>query len=148
MKGWPISTDPAPHLEKIHELQESGVSIVNIHSGQPDQRRVIEFYATQVLPKLPRPGAAGCVMQSRLINQAGQQRSFVIVLSSGDEVMACLKRFVEREKIEAAQFSAIGAFRSAVLGYFDWETKDYQRTPVDEQVEVAAFTGDVDYWSG
>jgi uncharacterized protein len=84
-------------------------------------------------------------MQSRLINQAGQQRSFVIVLSSGDEVMACLKRFVEREKIEAAQFSAIGAFRSAVLGYFDWETKDYQRTPVDEQVEVAAFTGDVAY---
>jgi TAT-translocated FGD2 family F420-dependent dehydrogenase len=55
IKGWPISTDPEPHLEKIHELQESGVSIVNIHSGQADQRRVIEFYATHVLPKLPQP---------------------------------------------------------------------------------------------
>ena len=33
----------------------SGASIVNIHSGQPDQRRVIEFYATHVLPKLPQP---------------------------------------------------------------------------------------------
>lgn len=55
VKGWPISTDPGPHLEKIHELQESGVSIVNIHAGQPDQRRVIEFYATHVLPKLPQP---------------------------------------------------------------------------------------------
>jgi TAT-translocated FGD2 family F420-dependent dehydrogenase len=55
LKGWPISTDPGPHLDKIHELQESGVSIVNIHAGQPDQRRVIEFYASQVLPKLPRP---------------------------------------------------------------------------------------------
>ncbi len=84
-------------------------------------------------------------MQSRLINQAGQQRTFVIVLSSGDEAMACLKRFVEQEKIEAAQFSAIGAFRSAVLGYFDWETKDYQRIPVDEQAEVASFTGDLAY---
>src|SRR5580704_13183150 len=82
-------------------------------------------------------------MQSRLINQAGQQRTFVVVLSSGDEVMASLKRFVEQEKIEAAQFSAIGAFRSAVLGDFDWETKSYQRIPVDEQVEVASFTGDV-----
>ena len=82
-------------------------------------------------------------MQTRLINQAGQQRSFVIVLSSGDEVMACLERFVAQEKIEAAQFSAIGAFGSAVLGYFDWETKKYQRIPVDEQVEVASFTGDV-----
>jgi predicted DNA-binding protein with PD1-like motif len=82
-------------------------------------------------------------MQSRLINQAGQQRTFVVVLSSGDEVMASLKRFTEQEKIKAAQFSAIGAFRSAVLGYFDWETKSYQRNPVDEQAEVASFTGDV-----
>jgi F420-dependent hydroxymycolic acid dehydrogenase len=55
VKGWPISTDPRPHLEKIYELQESGVSIVNIHSGQPDQRRVIEFYSSHVLPNLPRP---------------------------------------------------------------------------------------------
>ena len=84
-------------------------------------------------------------MQTRLINQAGQQRTFVIVLDSGDEVMACLKRFVEQERVDAARFIAIGAFRSAVLGYFDWETKDYQRIPVDEQAEVAAFTGDVAY---
>ena len=82
-------------------------------------------------------------MQSRQINRAGQQRTFVVVLNSGDEVTTCLKRFVEQEKIEAAQFSAIGAFRSAVLGYFDWETKSYQRNPVDEQAEVASFTGDV-----
>lgn len=84
-------------------------------------------------------------MQTRLINQAGQQRTFVVVLNSGDEVLACLKRFVEQEQVEAAQFSAIGAFRSAVLGYFDWETKHYQRIPVDEQAEVAAFIGDVAY---
>jgi predicted DNA-binding protein with PD1-like motif len=82
-------------------------------------------------------------MQSRLINQAGEQRKFVVVLSSGDEAISSLKSFVEQEKIEAAQFSAIGAFRSAILGYFDWETKSYQRIPVDEQVEVASFTGDV-----
>jgi TAT-translocated FGD2 family F420-dependent dehydrogenase len=55
MKGWPISTDPGPHIQKIHELQESGVSIVNIHSGQPDQRRVVEFYTTRVLPHVPQP---------------------------------------------------------------------------------------------
>jgi predicted DNA-binding protein with PD1-like motif len=82
-------------------------------------------------------------MQARLINRAGQQRSFVVVLNSGDEVMACLKHFAEREKVEAAQFSAIGAFQSAVLGYFDWESKDYQRIPVDSQTEVAAFLVDV-----
>ena len=82
-------------------------------------------------------------MQARLINQAGHQRTFVVVLDTGDEVMATLKRFVTQESLEAAQFTAIGAFRSAVLGYFDWETKEYQRIPVDEQVEVASFIGDL-----
>jgi hypothetical protein len=55
MEGWPISTDAGPHIQKIHELQESGVSIVNIHAGQPDQQRVLEFYATRVLPQVPQP---------------------------------------------------------------------------------------------
>ena len=82
-------------------------------------------------------------MQSRLINQAGHQRTFVVVLDTGDEVMASLKRFVMQESLEAAQITAIGAFRSAVLGYFDWETKEYRRIPVDEQVEVASFIGDL-----
>jgi uncharacterized protein len=84
-------------------------------------------------------------MQSKLVNQTGQQRTFVIVLESGDEAMACLQRFAEQEKIEAAQLSAIGAFRSTILGYFDWETKEYRRNAFNEQVEVAAFLGDVAY---
>jgi uncharacterized protein len=82
-------------------------------------------------------------MRSRLINRVASQRTFVIILDTGDEVMASLGRFVEQEKLDAAQFTAIGAFRSARLGYFDWEKKDYRQIPVDEQVEVASFIGDV-----
>ena len=55
MKGWPVSTDAEPHIQKIHELQESGVSIVNIHAGQPDQQRVVDFYTTRVLPHVRQP---------------------------------------------------------------------------------------------
>jgi uncharacterized protein len=54
----------------------------------------------------------------------------VIVLKAGDEVMTCLNRFIGREKVRSAQFSAIAAFQPAVLGYFYWDTKDYQRIPV------------------
>ncbi|HEY4041600.1 MAG TPA: TIGR03557 family F420-dependent LLM class oxidoreductase [Rhodopila sp.] len=49
-KSWAIGTDPAVHIKKMHELFESGASIVNIHSGQPDQVRVIDFYGEHVLP--------------------------------------------------------------------------------------------------
>jgi G6PDH family F420-dependent oxidoreductase len=49
---WPVSTDPAAHVKVISELFDSGASIVNIHSGQEDQKRVIEFYGKEVLPRI------------------------------------------------------------------------------------------------
>lgn len=49
-KSWAIGTDPAVHIEKMKSLFDSGATIVNVHSGQPDQARVIEFYGARVLP--------------------------------------------------------------------------------------------------
>jgi TAT-translocated FGD2 family F420-dependent dehydrogenase len=51
-EGWPIGTDPKAHIKTINDLFDSGATIVNIHSGQSEQRRVIEFYANEVLPAL------------------------------------------------------------------------------------------------
>ncbi len=82
-------------------------------------------------------------MQARLINQAAGQRTFAVILDSGDEAMAALQRLANEQHLNAAQFTAIGAFSDAVLGYFDWQTKHYSRNRVDEQVEVASLTGDV-----
>lgn len=82
-------------------------------------------------------------MQSRLLHEAGGQRTFAVILQTGDEVMTCLSDFVTRERITAAQVSAIGALSDAELLYFDWETKDYRKIPVNEQVEVASLLGDV-----
>jgi len=53
--GWTISNDPAKHIAKARELFDSGVSIVNIHSGQADQKRVIDFYGDHVLPEFRQP---------------------------------------------------------------------------------------------
>jgi len=53
---WPVSTDPAVHLRKVAELFDSGATIVNIHSGQPDQNAVVDFYARKVIPALAQCG--------------------------------------------------------------------------------------------
>jgi TAT-translocated FGD2 family F420-dependent dehydrogenase len=55
---WPVGIDPELHIRKVSELFQSGVSIVNIHSGQKDQKRVIEFYGREVIPHLNRREAA------------------------------------------------------------------------------------------
>jgi TAT-translocated FGD2 family F420-dependent dehydrogenase len=49
---WPVSTDPDVHAKSLVELFNSGATIVNVHSGQSDQRRVIEFYGKEVLPRV------------------------------------------------------------------------------------------------
>jgi hypothetical protein len=51
---WVIGTDPEVHAKALRDLFESGATEVNVHSGQADQRRVIDFYGSQVLPRLAR----------------------------------------------------------------------------------------------
>jgi TAT-translocated FGD2 family F420-dependent dehydrogenase len=53
-EGWPISTDPEVHVKALSELFDSGATGVHIHSGQPDQKRVIDFYGKEVLPRLKK----------------------------------------------------------------------------------------------
>ncbi len=82
-------------------------------------------------------------MQSRLIHSDAGQRTIVAVLQTGDEAMSCLQQLARDEGLTAAQVSAIGAFSRALLMYFDWDTKQYRKIPVDEQVEVASMSGDI-----
>jgi len=82
-------------------------------------------------------------MQSRLIHQEGGEKTFVLIFDAGDEAFEGLSAFARREQLGAAHFTGVGAFSDAVLGYFDWQKKDYQRIPVEEQVEVVALVGDV-----
>jgi predicted DNA-binding protein with PD1-like motif len=81
-------------------------------------------------------------MKSKMIYD-GPQRTFVVVFDSGDEVLENLLAFAKEHRLSAAEFSGIGALSAAVLGYFDWQKKDYRRIPVDEQVEVLSLTGNI-----
>lgn len=81
-------------------------------------------------------------MRSKLLGGNGERR-FAVILKTGDEVVAGLTRFAHEQGLGASGFTAIGAFSEAVLGYFDWEKKDYERIPVREQVEVLSLVGDI-----
>ncbi|SKA36681.1 TAT-translocated F420-dependent dehydrogenase, FGD2 family [Enhydrobacter aerosaccus] len=55
---WPVGPDPKVHIEAIEKLFQSGATIVNIHSGEADQKRAIEFYGAKVLPHFAPRAAA------------------------------------------------------------------------------------------
>ena len=81
-------------------------------------------------------------MRSKVLNETGE-RSYALIFDTGDEPVSLLTRFAEEHRITAARFTAIGAFSEAVVGYFDWQRKDYKRIAIREQVEVLALVGDI-----
>jgi uncharacterized protein len=82
-------------------------------------------------------------VQYKLLHENSGQRTFAVILSTGEEVLSKLSEFVRRENVHAAQLAVIGALSELVLLYFDWEKKEYLRRPLKEQVEVASLIGDV-----
>lgn len=82
-------------------------------------------------------------MQCRKIHEAAGQRTFAVIMETGDEVVSCLEEIAAEHRIDGAGITAIGAFREATLAYFDWEAKEYRDRAFSEQLEVAALVGDV-----
>lgn len=81
-------------------------------------------------------------MKYKLVNNA-QQKTYAIIMDSGDEVTEQLMSFAKKEKVSASQFTAIGAFSETVTGFFDFSIKDYRKTTFNEQMEVLALSGDI-----
>jgi uncharacterized protein len=70
-------------------------------------------------------------------------RTFVVVLDTGDEVIESITSFAGLNGVEAAHFTAIGAFRQATLAWFNPDRKDYDHIPINEQVEVVSLIGNI-----
>ncbi len=82
-------------------------------------------------------------MRWKLLHEVEGQRTFVVVCQTDDEAVSTLEAFACDQGIAGARFTAIGGFRNAILGYFDWRDRQYHPIPVLEQVEVLSITGDV-----
>ncbi len=85
-------------------------------------------------------------MNARILSQPasiGSEKVHVLIFDTGDEVQKELLQYAREKKIHSAHFTAIGAFSRAVLGYFDWEKKEYLKIPVNDQVECVSLIGDI-----
>jgi predicted DNA-binding protein with PD1-like motif len=82
-------------------------------------------------------------MKIKLLHEHDGLRTFALVLATGEEAVAGLERFAAEQRITGASLTGIGAFRRLTWGYFDWDRKDYERTKLEEQVEVVSLVGNL-----
>lgn len=87
-------------------------------------------------------------MKHALLHDHAGLRTFAVIFETGDDPVAGLKQFAAAESVQAAQITAIGAFRRLTVGYFDWERKEYLRIPIDDQVEVLTLAGNLGVQAG
>jgi uncharacterized protein len=82
-------------------------------------------------------------MQSKLVAETAGQRTFVLVLDPGEEAFSTISDFAGKQQLGAASLTALGAFSTATVGWFDLAGKTYVKIPVEEQCEVLAALGDI-----
>jgi uncharacterized protein len=61
-------------------------------------------------------------MKSKLLAD-GKERTFALIFETGDEVSPGILRFAKERRLAASHFTAIGAFKEVVLGYFEMDKK-------------------------
>ena len=74
---------------------------------------------------------------------SGAERVFVLILDQGEEALKAIVDFAEKERIDGASVSPIGAFAEAKVGWFDLSAKKYKPIDVNEQCEVLSLMGDI-----
>jgi predicted DNA-binding protein with PD1-like motif len=82
-------------------------------------------------------------VKTKLVNDNGGLRTFVLVLDKDDEAVEQITAFAKENDVTGAGLTAVGAAKAVTLGYFDPEITDYRFTDVSEQLEVISLVGDI-----
>ena len=81
-------------------------------------------------------------MKHKLLS-TDRERIFLLVLDRDEEAFGAIGEFADAQRIKSASFTAIGAFRRATLGWFDFSAKTYQPIEVNAQCEALSVIGDI-----
>jgi predicted DNA-binding protein with PD1-like motif len=102
-----------------------------------DDHAPVAEYATQAsIPAGAAPGLTATELGST-------SRTFLLVFAKGDDVRAGIEAFAAKHHLTNAQFTAIGALDSAVIGWSDRPRKAFRIIRLNEEMEVASLTGNI-----
>ena len=86
-------------------------------------------------------------MQYELLAES-PNKTYVLIFDIGDEVVSTLTQFAKDQSLAGSRVEAIGAFSDLTVAWFSWEKKQYMPIPIQEQVEVVSFLGNVALFNG
>ncbi|MGI8574685.1 MAG: PPC domain-containing DNA-binding protein [Egibacteraceae bacterium] len=82
-------------------------------------------------------------MQHKLLQTTEGLRTYSVVLDKGDDPYERLVEFARNEGLTGSGLTGLGALSQTTVGWFNPDTRDYERTTIDEQCEVVSLIGDI-----
>jgi len=71
------------------------------------------------------------------------ENGYFLRLEKGEEVLSSIVQFAAKENIGSGAFFGLGAINNIELGYYDLETRRYERKTFEEDMEVGNITGNI-----
>lgn len=97
--------------------------------------------APEYVPQADIPAGTAPGLKATELNP--KVRRFQLIFAKGDDVRAGLTEFAVKNHLTVANFTAIGALDSAVIGWSDPDKKAFKVVRLNEEMEVTAFTGNI-----
>ncbi|NLS17655.1 DNA-binding protein [Rhizobium sp. P40RR-XXII] len=82
-------------------------------------------------------------MNFKKIELQNGQKTYIVVLDTNEEAFSTLRAFAADQHLTAASITAIGAFKTATVGWFDFANRNHRKIPIAEQCEVLSLVGDI-----
>lgn len=120
------------------------VSVVMALSFCFSKNLVAQEYADPT--KVPQSGKAPG-LKVKLLSTQGQIKTYILIFTKGDEVVAGLTEFVKKNNIKSGSYTGVGDALSAKAGWFDYGRKKFKIIPIDT-AEVTSFAGDIAWFKG
>lgn len=70
-------------------------------------------------------------------------KEYILKIAKDKEIVSEVISFCEKNNIESAWISAIGAVKSAEIAYFDYQDKRYQTNTFEKYLEIASLSGNL-----
>jgi len=73
---------------------------------------------------------------------------YIVRLNVGEEIVESVKKFAQEQNIKFGTVTGIGAVNKAKIGLFNTETKEYQSTILEEDMEIVSLAGNITEMNG
>lgn len=87
-------------------------------------------------------------LKVKLLSDSNGVKNYVLIFADGDEVLSGITDFANKYNVKDAHFTAIGALKTSISGWYDARKKAYTLNHINQQTEIVSLIGNISLLNG